>query len=146
MEQVTQSQQIAMSQKSINNFYKYTYSNSPKNGVQLLCCNMHKRANQNMFCTIFKNHSHLLTFVISRQYIVKCKVTDLNTKRTQTPTLHPLYLYRMGDLIRGDYWHSKVQTHTLQPFYLYRTGDLIRGDYWHSKVQTNAKLNCRSNN
>ena len=98
------------------------------------------------FVRYLKNHSHLLTFVISRQYIVKCKVTDLNTKHTQTPTLHPLYLYRMGDLIRGDYWHSKVQTHTLQPFYLYRTGDLIRGDYWHSKVQTNAKLNCRSNN
>ena len=62
MEQVTQSQQITMSQKSTNNFYKYTYSNSPKNGVQLLCCNMHKRANQNMFCTIFKKPSSLAHF------------------------------------------------------------------------------------
>ena len=72
------------------------------------------------FVRYLKNHRHLLTFAISLQYIVKCKITDLNTKRTQT--------------------------HTLQPLYLYRTGDLIRGNYWHSKVQTNAKLNCRSNN
>ena len=35
----------------------------------------------------------------------------------------------MGELISGDYWHSKVQTHTLQPLYLYLTGDLITGDY-----------------
>ena len=100
--------------------------------------NMHKRANPNMFCPILKKPSSLAHFVLSRQYIVKCKVTDLNTKCTQTHTLQPFYLYRMGDLIRGDYWHSKVQTHTLQLLYLYRMGDLIRGDYWHSKVQTHT--------
>ena len=68
------------------------------------------------FVQYLKNHRHLLTAIY-------CKMQDHRFKH-QTHT----------------------NTHTLQPLYLYRTGDLIRGDYWHSKVQTNAKLNCCSNN